>query len=74
MYTRFKVLDGLVPLPGGEDVENPAAGPKAIAAVHAAGGIAKSVGALEWTPLLYCYFRRYLTAEGAEAIAGEKGL
>ncbi len=71
MYTRYKVLDGIVPVPGGEDVMNPISGPRAVNAVRSAGGTAMAVAALEWTPLLYCYFRRWMTAEGAEAIAGE---
>ena len=70
-YTRFKVLDGIVPLAGGEDVENPLAAARAASAVRAAGGPVQLFASLEWSPLLYCYFRRWMTAAGNEAEVGE---
>lgn len=72
-YTRYKVLDGISPVAVGEDVENPEMLLAAQAVARKPGGIAHAVSAIEWSPILYCYFRRWLTFEGAEAVAGACG-
>ena len=69
-YTRYKVLDGLQSMPGGEDVDNPDMLLAAQAVSRKPGGVEAAVAAVEWSPVLYCYFRRWLTSEGAEAVAG----
>lgn len=62
-YTRYKVLDGIVTVASGDDV----------AATRLSAPLPDAGAALEWTPVLYCYLRRWLQASGMEAVAGAAG-